>query len=408
MKEKASLKRLQLSQFKLESLLNVTLAINQNMSIDRLLKLYERIIREDLNIGKVILYTYNNGWRILLVSGCTEELCEKINPERDLIPNIEITNLVNTENKNLSAFDVIIPVFHKNLPLAYVLLGDIDEERDGISPVIKHLHFFQTLSNIIVVAIENKRLYKEIIQQEALKKEMELASQVQTMLIPNPDTLPHNDKIEFAAFYQPHFDVGGDYYDVFELDEENYGFCVADVSGKGISAALIMSNFQASIRALFTIDMGLDTLVHRLNRIVIQATGGDKFITLFVAKYNTTTRELSYVNAGHVQPVFYNASTRASQYITGGCPGLGMLPEIPHVNILTISAPDNSRMICFTDGLEEAENEKGEAFGKTEIDLCLRVEPDIDKVVWRIMQRVNAFRGRKSLFDDISLLGVKF
>ncbi len=408
MKEKASLKRLQLSQFKLDSLLNVTLAINQNMSTDRLLKLYERIVREDLNIGKVILYTYNNGWKIILTSGVTEEIYDKIVPDRDLIPNIEITNLVNTENKNLAPFDVIIPVFHKNLPLAYVLLGDIDEERDGISPVIKHLHFFQTLSNIIIVATENKRLYKEIIQQETLKKEMELASQVQTMLIPSPDSLPHTEHIEFAAFYQPHFDVGGDYYDVFELDDHNYAFCVADVSGKGISAALIMSNFQASIRALFTLEMDIASLVHRLNKIVLQATGGDKFITLFVAKYNTQTRELQYVNAGHVQPVFYDASSRSTQFLTGGCPGLGMLPEIPMVNVLKIYAPLHSRLICFTDGLEEAENEKGEEFGKTEIELCLRVEPDIDKVVWRIMQRVNAFRGRKSLFDDISLLGVKF
>jgi sigma-B regulation protein RsbU (phosphoserine phosphatase) len=408
MKEKASIKRLQLSQFKLDSLLNVTLAINQNMSTERLLKLYERIIREDLNIGKIILYTYNNGWNIVLVSGVTEELYGKINPDRDLLPNIEITNLVNTENKNLAPFDVIIPVFHKNLPLAYVLLGDIDEERDGISPVIKHLHFFQTLSNIIVVAIENKRLYKEIIQQETLKKEMELASQVQTMLIPSPDSLPHNEKIEFSAFYQPHFEVGGDYYDVFELDESNYGFCVADVSGKGISAALIMSNFQASIRALFTMNMELGPLVQRLNKIVMQNTNGDKFITLFVARYNTVTREMQYVNAGHVQPVFYDASSRSSQYLSGGCPGLGMLAEIPVVQVKTITPSPQSRIICFTDGLEEAENEKGDVFGKTEIEMCLRVEPDIDKVVWKIMQRVNTFRGRKSLFDDISMLGVKF
>ena len=237
---------------------------------------------------------------------------------------------------------------------------------------------------------------------------MELASQVQTMLIPNPDSLPHNQNIEFAAFYQPHFDVGGDYYDVFELDEHNYGFCVADVSGKGISAALIMSNFQASIRALFTSEMGLEALVHRLNKIVMQTTNGDKFITLFVAHYNTVTNQLQYVNAGHVQPVYYDASSRSTQYLSGGCPGLGMISEIPAVNVFSLTVSKNSRLICFTDGLEEAENEKGEDFGKTEIEMCLRVETDIDKVVWRIMQRVNAFRGRKSLFDDISMLGVKF
>lgn len=252
MNEKASLKRLQLSNFKLEALLSITLSINENLSTKALLQKYEKIIRNDLGIGKVVLFNYNKSWQCILASGVKDETYLNINVETELIPFREITNLTVLNHPKLQGFDIVIPVFHKSIPLAYVLLGDIEEERDGISPVIKHLNFFQTLTNILVVAIENKRLYAENIQQESLRKELDLARQMQSLLIPNPNELPHNENIKVSSYYQPHYEVGGDYYDFFYLNDNEIGFCIADVSGKGISAALLMSNFQASLRALFT------------------------------------------------------------------------------------------------------------------------------------------------------------
>jgi len=171
-----------------------------------------------------------------------------------------------------------------------------------VSPVIKHLHFVQTLSNIIVVAIENIRLFNESLRQEALKKELELASKMQSMLIPRKETLPRNEKLHLTAFYHPHFDVGGDYYDCIILNKDEVGFCIADVSGKGISAALLMSNFQANLRALFTHEISLPALVERLNERVISSANGEKFITLFIAKFNYRTNDLVYINAGHNAP----------------------------------------------------------------------------------------------------------
>jgi sigma-B regulation protein RsbU (phosphoserine phosphatase) len=120
-----------------------------------------------------------------------------------------------------------------------------------VSPIIKHLNFIQTLTNIIIVAIENMRLFKESLRQESIKKELELASKMQNMLIPNPSILPRNEKIRMTAFYLPHMDVGGDYYDFIELGKHEFGFCISDVSGKGMSAAFLMSNFQA-ISGLFS------------------------------------------------------------------------------------------------------------------------------------------------------------
>ena len=407
MSEKASLKRLQLSNFKLDALLDISQAINENLSTEGLLRRYEKIIREDLGIGKVVLFSYNNKWECILSSGCRYESYKEIIVEHDLLHFREITNLTTMEHKKLASFDVVIPVFHKAMPLAYLLLGDIDEERDGISPVIKHLHFFQTLTNIIIVAIENKRLYSEHLHQESIRKEMELASRMQTNLIPNPDSLPNNEFLYVAAYYHPHFEVGGDYYDCLKLSDNEYGFCIADVSGKGMAAALIMSNFQASLRALFTTQISLNDLAIRLNNIVMTNTNGEKYITVFLAKYNTTNRQLSYINAGHIPPAFLSEN-KVFKYLKEGCPGFGMLNEIPKITVGTVDVLPGSKLLLCTDGLVEMENDKNVEFGFSEIERYMESEESMDSTIWKIMQRLNIYKGRKSFFDDISILGIKF
>ncbi|MCX7863402.1 MAG: serine/threonine-protein phosphatase [Bacteroidales bacterium] len=407
MTEKASLKRLQLSNFKLEALLSITLSINENLSTQALLQKYEKIIRDDLGIGKVVLFSYNKQWQCLLASGITDDNYLNIHVETDLLPFREITNLTTMNHPKLKGFDVIIPVFHKSIPLAYLLLGDIEEERDGISPVIKHLNFFQTLTNILVVAIENKRLYAENIQQESLRKELDLARQMQSLLIPNPNDLPHNEHIKVSSYYQPHYEVGGDYYDFFYLNHREVGFCIADVSGKGISAALLMSNFQASLRALFTDDISLEKLIHRLNSIINNNTKGERYITAFIAKYHIDTRTIYYVNAGHVPPLFFNGTLKF-QYLKNGCAGLGMLPELTHINVGTIVTKPQSRLVCYTDGLVEMENDKKEEFGTSFLEQAIVNEKSIELFIWKVIQQVNTFRGKTPFFDDISMLCLEF
>ncbi|HOK52407.1 MAG TPA: SpoIIE family protein phosphatase, partial [Bacteroidales bacterium] len=284
--------RLKISTFKLNALLAITQAINENLSQQELLQRYEKLLKEDLNIGKIVIYKYNgNSWECLLASGIKNPENLNINIEADLMKYTEITFVTSRSISSSEAFDIVIPVYNNNQPLSYVLIGDIEEEGEGMSPTIKHLHFIQTLSNIIIVAIENMRLVQESLRQAALKKELELASRMQSMLIPKSSELPHNDNIWITAFYHPHLEVGGDYYDVIPLSNKEIGFCIADVSGKGISAAILMSNFQANLRALFTTDITLPNLIERLNDRVIKSANGEKFITLFVAKYNYETHE---------------------------------------------------------------------------------------------------------------------
>ncbi len=406
----AKIKRLKLFSFKLNSLLSITKAINANLSTEELLGRYEQILREDLNIGKVVIYKYNyekEDWEIILNAGCGEEV-DDIDLEQDVFGHSEITFVASSKNPSLRTFDNIIPVFHNNEPIAYVLIGDIDDDAKGISPSIKHLHFIQTLSNIIIVAIENIRLYNESLKQEALKKELELASRMQSMLVPEEKSLPHNDKIYVTSFYKPHFEVGGDYYDFLKLNDDEWGFCISDVSGKGISAALLMSNFQANLRALFTTNTDLEGIILKLNERVMSSAKGEKFITLFIAKYNYETKELTYITAGHNPPILYKTESEELQYLKDGCLGLGMLDEIPSIQKGNVKIKERTKLFCYTDGLVELIGEEGVSLDTKQIEKNVKNKERIDENIHSIIKEQNILEGSTAIFDDISIIGLEF
>ncbi|MFO8234517.1 MAG: GAF domain-containing SpoIIE family protein phosphatase [Bacteroidales bacterium] len=406
----AKIKKLKLFSFKLNSLLSITKAINANLTTKELLERYEKILREDLNIGKIIIYKFDfdeEQWKIILNAGCGEEI-ERIDLEEDIKGHTEITFVTSSPNTSLRTFDNIIPVFHNNEPIAYVLIGDIDDDVKGISPTIKHLNFIQTLSNIIIVAIENIRLYNESLRQEAIKKELELASRMQSMLVPEETSLPNNNEIYATSFYKPHFEVGGDYYDFIKLNDDEWGFCIADVSGKGISAALLMSNFQANLRALFTTNTKLEDIVVKLNDRVMATAKGEKFITLFIAKYNLKSKLLHFITAGHNPPYLYKTKSKELIPLKNGCLGMGMLDEIPTIKKGEIYIEERSKLFCYTDGLVELTGENGVNYDTSKIEEHLTNDRRVDENIKDIIKDQKVLEGSTAIFDDITIIGMEF
>lgn len=401
--EKKSSKHIK--DLKLNALLEVTRAINNNYSTEQLIEIFWNVLHEQLAIPKMVLYGYDNGWKCFLKYGVGNEL-SKINVERDLIQIKEFgttTELTLPENIKKN-FDVVIPVYHKKIPLAYALIGDIGEKR-GMGAGIKHFTFVQTLTSIIVVAIENKKLAKENIRQAAIKRELELASEMQSMLFPSK--LPSNKVIDAAAFYQPHQQVGGDYYDFIWLNENECVFCVADVSGKGVAAALLMSNFQANLRILLNHTPSFTQLIKELNTKVMLNAKGEKFITLFIAKYNTQTRVLSYINAAHNPPLLVNKNKVETLSI--GCTGLGMFDEITKIQEGAAIIEPGTTIVCYTDGLVELENDAGEDFGIEKLkELVLEHQQlpmkELNKI---IMQSLIDYKENQPYIDDIALFSFK-
>ncbi len=397
--------RLSMSKFKLDALLDITLSINAHLPTTELISKYESILRDELGIGKILMYKYGGQWEALLNSGFPESLGNTINVEKDLLHFREIETEV--PQKRFPGVGFILPVLHNNEPSAYVLIGDIDEEDMGMSPLIKHLHFIQTISGIITVAIENQRLFRESLKQEALRRELELAARMQMMLIPDNNRLPADNSVRARGFYYPHYEVGGDYYDFMSLSETMVGFCMADVSGKGMSAALLMSNFQASLHALFTATASLEELIRKLNKLVVLNSAGERFITLFLGRYNLKTRVLEYVNAAHNPPVVIDLKSGRSQILRQSCVGVGMLDEMPWVrtDYLTLSGP--SKIICYTDGLSELRDEEGKEVGTTPLVKHFGNLDVLSDNIEDLIDDMQINSTNMQLFDDVSILAIE-
>jgi len=396
-------------KFKLNSLLEITRAINDNQPVDVLLESYVDILCNKLNIGKVVMFKHQGEWECILSAGVSSDVVDNISMKK-LLSYTEIT-FISSEQNLLQGFDIVIPVYNNYLPIAYVLIGDIEEEMEGISPVIKHLHFIQTISNVIVVAIENIRLFQESLRQEALRKELELASQMQNMLVPSPKDLPHNEHLMMNAFYKPHYEVGGDYFDCIDLGDHKLGFCVADVSGKGMAAALLMSNFQATLRALFTADISMESLLQKLNKRVHESAQGEKFITMFIARFDYTTHQLEYANAGHTPAIVYRIDSKNIKLLESSCLAIGMLERLPYISVKKLTIMEDSLMLSYTDGLVELLSDTDEGGVKSAFNVLLSAiqqASDIDDVLEKVIETQNLNGTNRAIFDDITLLGVQF
>lgn len=408
MSENPAQSKSKLTKFKLDALLNITLAINENLPKNDLLARYDKILRDELGIGKIIILKLDEKWNCILNSGYKPSTIKKIDVEKHLKQFEEITFVSTDKGPVFEEIDIVIPVTNNNITLAYVLIGDIDEEGEGVSPVIKHLHFIQTISNIIIVAIENIRLTEQNLKQAALKRELELAAKMQEMLVPNPASLPKTDDLFVTAFYYPHLEVGGDYYDFIKLNENEYGFCISDVSGKGISAALLMSNFQANLRALFSPEISLADLTRKLNERVVASTNGDRFLTMFLAKYNSQTHELNYVNAGHNPPILFDVKEKKLNFLPSNCVGIGMVDDIPVIKPQTLIIEGRKKLFCYTDGLTEMLDENEVETGTEMIEQSLINDSRIDENIEEIIKNYKILEGSAAIFDDISIIGIDF
>ena len=216
--------------------------------------------------------------------------------------------------------------------------------------------------------------------------------------------MPHTDNLVVYGFYYPHYEVGGDYYDCIKLSAAKTGICIADVSGKGISAALLMSNFQAALRALFSHDIGLEELIHRLNDLINSNAAGEKFITFFVARYDEESGLLEYINAGHNPPVLYDTMTGSVLHLDSICVGIGMIDEIPPVTQRNIQIGNTSKIVCYTDGLSDLKGDDGKEILTREIINHIKNKGPVEENIKAMLEKLGIPDNNPGLFDDVSII----
>jgi sigma-B regulation protein RsbU (phosphoserine phosphatase) len=165
-----------------------------------------------------------------------------------------------------------------------------------------------------------------------------------------------------------------------------------------------MSNFQASLRALFTHEIKLETLINKLNDIVVVNAAGEKFITFFVARYDHQNGILEYVNAAHNPPVLYNTVTGEVRHLNASCVGIGMLDEIPSVNKSDITIQDYSKIVCYTDGLSELKGDDGNDIGTEVIIRYISNQEPVEDNIRDMISELKLPDNNPSIFDDVSII----
>ncbi len=396
-------RELHLKQLQINRLLNITQAINNNVKESDLYKMYNSFLGWEMGIKKMALYVTNKegNWYCASTIGLTDALIEIDMTE--VLPNYQrLRNLdEDVEHPVVKEFDVVIPVLHKENPIAYTFIGGFEESDD----MYNKIQFITTITNIIAVAIENKRLFKRQLEQERLKREMQLATQMQLLLI--PDKLPKTPRYELASIYKPHLGVGGDYFDFIDFDDGTLVFCVADISGKGMAAALLMANFQSKFHYLINQRLDLETFVRKLNKSLFEITGGDKFLTFFVAEFNTQTNELHYVNAGHNPPLLVMDGKDIP--LDKGCTILGSFTELPAVEVGKEQVDKEAILLTYTDGLTDIKNEKGDFYNETRLSefALANYACSAEAFNQKLLEVLEGFNGEPVFPDDFTVLTCK-
>ncbi|HEX6732635.1 MAG TPA: GAF domain-containing SpoIIE family protein phosphatase [Pyrinomonadaceae bacterium] len=271
------------------------------------------------------------------------------------------------------------------------------------------------LGEQLALVIENSRLAQRMVIQERLNRELALAAEVQKRLLPLQ--VPDYFTIELSGFCEPARGVGGDYYDFISVDKDRVGIAIADVAGKGMPAALLMSTVQATLRSLtansngsaLSAEASLGKMVSKLNRLIFNSTYGQHYVTFFYAHFDQTNRRLTYVNAGHNPPLYLrsNGNKRFRRLTAGGLIA-GAFEDCKY-DQETFQMQSDDLLFLYTDGLTEAMNPEGEEFGELRVEEMLTAFAHLpaQEIRNQIAARVKEWCSGAGLYDDLTFVVMK-
>lgn len=253
--------------------------------------------------------------------------------------------------------------------------------------------------------VENARLYEEERSLLEIQQELRIASQIQSDLLPRESPKLCGYEVAGATF--PAREIGGDYFDFIPLDDDKIAVCLGDVSGKGLTAALLMSNLQASLRSQTYLTNSVKECISRVNRHLYQSTSPEKFATLFYGILDTKNHTLTYCNAGHEPPILIGRSGEVLRLREGGTV-VGIMDGFTFKETITELWPGDI-LVAFSDGVTEAMNHDREQFGEKSLTDLLKenVGNSAEAVVQEIVKAVRTHAGEAPQYDDITALVVR-
>ncbi len=277
------------------------------------------------------------------------------------------------------------------------LESDLDDAyHDG------HLELLSAFAAQAAVAVERARVATDLLERRRLEKELAIARDIQQSFLPAGS--PHVPGFDLAGTSIPHDEVGGDYYDFIPVSETRIGLAIADVSGKGIPAALLMAGFRMSLLAEIRNEFALRAVMRKANQLLHESTERDKFVTAFYGVLDWRNGVLIFSNAGHNPPFLLHRDGTHHRLEDGGL-ALGVLPDSRYEE-RPIALRDGDVLVHYTDGVSEAENAAGEPFGDERIERTVRAHADepAATILRELVAAVREWAGERGPTDDLTLL----
>jgi sigma-B regulation protein RsbU (phosphoserine phosphatase) len=301
-----------------------------------------------------------------------------------------------------SRLEAIVPIRSGEETIGAVLLGP----RPGGAPYSEDdLEYAHGLADQAAVALENAWHFRETLEKKKIEKELELAADIQRRLL--PAAMPAVPGLDVFAATRPARHVGGDYFDAVPLASGEMLFCVADVSGKGIAASLLMSNFQASLRALASTGRPLAEMVSRMNDLMYASTAANKYVTAIFVRVDPNSRSCTLVNAGHNDGLIARADGTVDRIKASGTP-VGLMPGRSYTET-SIELVPGDVIALYSDGVTEANDPAEDEFGDERLISLLQTGAGkrAEELVGRVFVEVDGFASTAPQYDDITMMVIR-
>ncbi|MFH0976458.1 MAG: PP2C family protein-serine/threonine phosphatase [Spirochaetota bacterium] len=335
------------------------------------------------------------------------DLFSLINKNKDIILKHALVRNSLIENRIYDFFEAknfvfLVPMIENNEVKGAFLIG---KKRYRGFYLDQDIHFFQSVMYQIIQLIEIDRLYKDYIIKKQYEKELDNASYVQLRLFPKAALKDRGIDINF--FYRPYLRVIGDYFDFFKVDKDRTAVIIGDVSGHGLSTAMVLSAVNSITHAILGEKERFEKTFTEINNYLNNSYRGIELITLFIGIFNRKTKVMEYINAGHGAPILIRKNEKKIRHIEGRSKILGADPDAVYT-ASRITLDKDDELILYTDGVMEIYNEKTgpsldeEMFLKIILD---NIEKDVNGKIIEIEKRIKFYS--KDIKDDITIIGVK-
>lgn len=395
--------------YELNTLLDLSKDFNRMVDRQEIIRIFKFAMLGQMLIRKFFFVLEQDNRRVTVATNSIQgslkkaDIDELFSLEADIVHvddelQQKIPFLKNNEIKAL------ISLYFQDKKMALVGIG----ARANAEPYSESdFNFLQSLGNLALLSIQKTLLLEERIEKERLEEELNIAKNIQQGLLPHP--IPTHPKLDITAKNIPSQQVGGDYFDILVTPEERLLFAIADVTGKGTPAALLMANIQAMLHVLLPIDITLMDATGRINDMIYQNTPSDKFVTFFWGIFDPVENTFSYVNAGHNPPLLFRKDEEAYRELKEGGLILGAMPTTTPYENNNIALVSGDLLVFYTDGVTEAMNtDQTEEYEEERLINCIERnrEKSSQEIMQAIIDDVNSFSDNIQ-YDDLTLIVIK-